>query len=411
MGKKIARGIGSAICVILFLLCAVMLVFSFVFGAEGIVGIFGYNVFICESSYYESVPQGSAVIVESCEPYELENGNLVLYYQKQEDALLDAEKHPVMGYAGEVSTVDGLYYISVSGEGGEASVAENDLVGRCHWASKPLGSIIDFVQTPLGVCLMAVLPCLAFVIFELTRRYDELQVPEVQPVVKNPSENKPSPRFGVNSEGKATYSRYGRASTQSTDSKRADSVLFSLNSDKSAKRDVFGGSARPAAKPKTSSRTEAEKPAVAAAKPATKVIVPPQEPKPAVKGGTPASVAAKRYIDNAVNEPVADRTSEIAKIEPKKKSDAFFAQSTAPQIGKRNLSTTGGTQRDSRAVIDLEETLASSRKGTSGKRSADILASRSRRDLMSDDSANDAIDRSRYDVDDILAGIGNRRKP
>ncbi len=395
MGKKIARIIGSAVCVLLFVICVLMLVLSFVFGSEGLVGIFGYNVYISETSYYDSVPYGSAVIVENCEPYELDNGNLVLYYQKNEDALLDEDKTPVLGYAGEVTTVDGIYYIAVSGEGGDVSVAENNLVGRCHWSSVPLGRVIDFVKTPLGVCLIAVLPCLAFIIFELTRRYEELQVPEVQPVVKNPEEKKPEPRFSVNKDGKASYSRYGSRAN----SNNANSVLFSLNSDSTKDDDIF-------------SRKPVEKSAPAVEKPAAKPEpARPKESPAAAKITTPPSVAAKRYLDNAVNDPVSTKTSEIPQIQPKKKSDAFFAQSTAPQIGRRPIAGSP-TKGDSRSVIDLEETLATSRKGTSGKRSNEILAQKSRSDIISDDSATeDAIDRGRYEVDDILAGISNRRRP
>lgn len=393
MGKKIARIAGSVVCAVLFAACVLMLVLSFVFGAEGLVGIFGYNVYISETSYYDSVPYGSAVIVESCEPYELENGNLVLYYQKGENDLLDENMTPVLGYAGEISTVDGIYYIAVSGEGGDVSVAENHLVGRCHWSSEPLGKVIGFVNTPLGVCLIAVLPCLAFIIFELTRRYEELQVPEVQPVVKNPEENKPEPRFSVNNDGKASYSRYGSRAGGGN----ANSVLFSLNSD-SSRGDIFG------------SRKPVEKSAPPAEAPAPKAA-PAADSAAEIKAKTPPSVAAKRYLDNAVNDPVSSKTSELPQIQPKKKNDAFFTQSTAPQIGRKP--TAGSAAKgDSRSVIDLEETLATSRKGATGKRSNEILAQKSRSDIIADDSAaEDAIDRGRYEVDDILAGISNRRRP
>lgn len=399
MGKKIARIIGSIICVILFLICALMLVLSFIFGSEGIVDIFGYNVYISDTGYYESVPRGSAVVVEKCEPYELENGNLILFYQKNPDELLNETKTAIMGYAGEVTTVDGIYYIAVSGEGGNASVAENDLVGRCHWSSEPLGKVIDFVKTPLGVCLIAVLPCLAFIIFELTRRYEELQVPEVQPVVKNPEENKPEPRFTVNNDGNASYSRYGSRGSKNN----ANSVLFSLNSDSSKSEDIF-------------SKSSAEKKPTPTAKPVQKPVEPVKikndtDSSADIKGTTPPSVAAKRYLDNAVNDTVSTKTSEIPQIQPRKKNDAFFAQSSAPQIGRKPIGNSS-VKKDNRSVIDLEETLASSRKGASGKRSNEILAQKSRSDIIADDSTDDAIDRSRYEVDDILAGITtNRRRP
>ncbi|MGN1109731.1 MAG: hypothetical protein ACI4RK_10175, partial [Oscillospiraceae bacterium] len=85
---------------------------------------------------------------------------------------------------------------------------------------------------------------------------------------------------------------------------------------------------------------------------------------------------------------------------------AFFAQSEAPQIGK------GLVGKQSRSIIDLEDALATapSRGGKpeSGRRSADILAAKNRSDLITED--DDSRDKSRYEVDDILAGIERRRK-
>ena len=133
--------------------------------------------------------------------------------------------------------------------------------------------------------------------------------------------------------------------------------------------------------------------------------------KPLDKPTLPAPVAAKRYIDNTVapapKSPENADTAELPLMEKpkrKKRSDAFFAQSEAPQIGR---GLTG--KQSSKAIIDLEDALAtapSRPKPEGSRRSADILAAKNRSDLIPDD--DDSRDKSRYDVDDILAGIERR---
>ena len=78
-GKKIARVIGLTVASLLGVIFLLMVISAAAFGSAGTVGVFGFNLFICDSSDYDSIPAGSAVISTSCAPYDLEEGNLVLY--------------------------------------------------------------------------------------------------------------------------------------------------------------------------------------------------------------------------------------------------------------------------------------------------------------------------------------------
>ena len=144
----------------------------------------------------------------------------------------------------------------------------------------------------------------------------------------------------------------------------------------------------------------------------------PSAAKTPEKPTLPAPVAAKRYIDNTVapakptdsmaEKPKLAGTAELPipkKPKKKKRNDAFFAQSEAPQIGR---GLTG--KQSSKAIIDLEDALATAPSRPSrpeqSRRSADILAAKNRSDLIPDD--DDTRDKSRYEVDDILAGIERR---
>lgn len=397
MGRKIARGFGIAVCILLFVLCVFMVIVSAVFGADGLVNAFGYNLYLCEESSFEGVTSGSAVVVEQCEPYDLTVGTLILYKTGAE-----GEELHTLGYTETVTHKDGVYSLTVSdNNNGHVLISEGDFIGRAGWSSPALGKIISFSTSPWGVIVMAVLPCLALIIFSVIKGVmDDQPLPEVVPQVKNAEREEPKPASGISvkADGNAEYSR----SANNKAAKTADSVLF-----------TYGAKKSPAVmKPEAPAvRTAAQKPA---AKPAAE--------KPANSGGVPSSVAARKYIDSATAaKPVAESkpasakvsgaTAEIPQMPRKTKSDAFFTQSSAPQIGRQRPSA------QTRAVIDLEDALAtandkreSSRKPSdaSSKRSADILAAKRRDELMTED--DDTRDKNRYEVDDILAGLDRRHR-
>lgn len=402
MGRKIARGFGIAICILLFVLCVFMIIVSSVFGSEGLVGAFGYNLYMCETSSFEGVAAGSAVVVEQCEPYDLTVGTLVLYKTGTEDEQMQA-----LGYTETVTHKDGVYSLTVTDSNGEPDlISEGDFIGRAGWSSPALGRLITFSLSPWGIIVMAVLPCLALIIFSVVKGVvDDQPLPEVVPQVKNAESEEPKPSAGISvkSDGNAEYSRLSRGSEPKT----ADSVLFTYGAKKSpATMRPDTPPAKPAPVKQTAQKTEPQKPA---------------------SGGVPSSIAAKKYIDNATAAKTAkpaatekrpepakktvDATTELPRLRKNTRNDAFFSQSSAPQIGRQRPSA------QTRAVIDLEDALATANdkreshkksSDASARRSADILATKRRDELMTED--DDTRDKNRYDVDDILAGLDRRRR-
>lgn len=408
MGKKIARGLGMTICVLLFLLCVFMMIMSAAFGSEGLVGLFGYNLYLCEESGFEGLNSGAAVIVEQCEPYDIIEGNLILYSA----AGMEDEIIPALGYTETITMRDGVYSFNITDSSGNPVViSESAFIGKAGWSSDILGRLISFSLTPWGICVMAVLPCLALIIFAIVKGYaDSRPLPEILPQVKNAEEEQTS-QTGISvKDGKAEYGRSGTVKN----SKTADNVLFTYNSAKT-------GRGNPVSKPAPAQPTRTQtQPQQAGLQQTERKKTSPAAVKPDTSG-VPSSIAAKRYLDNAVK-PAAPKTSgataELPRIPKKPKSDAFFAQSGAPQIGRGSSRMSSST----RAVVDLEDALASanrrdvvpsavgaSRKadGSAGRKSAEILAAKNREQLISDD--DDSRDRGRYEVDDILAGIDHRR--
>lgn len=439
MGKKIVRGIGIAVCVLLFVSCVFMIVISAVFGAEGLVGAFGYNLYLCEESGFDGLNSGAAVVIEQCEPYDITEGNLVLYSA----AGIDEEIIPALGYAESITMSDGVYTLELTDSEGElTTISESALVGRAGWSSDILGTVIRFSLSPWGVCLMAVLPCLALIVFTLVRGSERDELPEVVPQRKTADNAAPSQSgISVKPDGKAEYSRVSGAAG----SKNADSVLFTYGA-QGARRNPVSKPApqqsRPAqpAQKSTDQLQELKRLAEQTSKKPSPAVMKKEEPlreQPAASkapvtpkapaGAVPSSVAAKRYVDNTVKPAEkSGATAEIPQLPKKQKSDAFFAQSSAPQIG-RGLKNNSSA----RAVIDLEDALASTerrdvvpsavgaskssagrapsagRSQTAGRRSSQILASKGREQLFTDE--DDSRDRGRYDVDDILAGIDRKK--
>ena len=421
-GKKIIRGVGIGVCIVLAVLFIVMIVTSAAFGSAKAVGIFGFDVFVCESGDYDSVPAGSAVIATKCAPYDLEQGNLVLYSTDP----MDNNAELAMGYYYDFKLIDGVYYLSLVNGSDSTVISEAALIGKAEWCSPFLGTFITFMKSPWGVFVMAVLPCALLLIYDLLRtKASERPLPEIIPQVKNTDENTAEPQISVSENGSASF----RKNTHHAAS--ADSVLFTYGSAAKKQpapgaptmsdRDVLSLLNAPSHKQEKESK-DAVKPFLKTSPADIEKSLTSENEKPE-KPTLPAPVAAKRYIDNTVTpvnltkEPeksekrVSTGTAELQIPEKprKKRPDAFFAQSEAPQIGK-GISAGKTGKQSSKAIIDLEDALAAapsrSTRPESSRRSADILAAKNRSDLIPED--DDTRDKSRYDVDDILAGIERR---
>lgn len=402
LAKKFFRGVGYAVCAVLLLLCILLAVLAAGFGAQGTVELFGFDLYLVDTDEVEQVPAGSVVIARECRAYDIEEGGMVLYNRSTDDGSV-----PALGYVDSVRMDDGVYYITVSVDKDSYEFSERDLIGSAEKSSEFLGAVISFSRKPMGVFVIAFLPCAALIIYDIIRAAAARRpLPEVVPQVKNSPENdEPAPAAGISvkPEGSASYSRSGGARPAAT----ADSVLFSY----------AGKQRRPDIIPLTDKKPAAEKPAPAvsektselsekaeAVKDVAAFSAVPAEEKTAV----PAPTAAKHYVDSAARSSTA--TAEIPVLPKKKATDAFFSQSEAPQIAPRR---SAAAEKTAKAVIDLEDALATAEERShrtareSGRRSAEILATKSVSDLISAD--DDSLDKSRYEIDDILAGLDKRK--
>lgn len=433
MKKKIFRVLGYVLCGILMALCILLAITSSVFGAKKTVDIFGMNIYIVDNDDIPSAPNGSAVLVQKSTAAALEEGKLILYLKS------DADDDPTLGYVKEIAARDGVHYITVSYRDTTYELTESKLVGRADYSSKFWGAAIRFIKTPLGVMVIAVLPCAALILYDIIRAAAANRPePEVVPKVKNADEEQPHTdvKLSVDTEGKALYSKDRSLKPLPKDS----SVLFNFSGKQKDVKKEPAKSERPIIpltdkKPRTMpdkkpqdtpkaethektgkffdvklpsddfEREEAGK--ISAAPKADASAI---KPEPKIHVNT-AVGSYSQGTEKPHRESVPVKTAEIPVIAKKPSgSDAFFAQQTvgrqiAPQIGR---------QRRPQPLPEDEPSASRSARPksekTAGKRSTQILASKSFDDLLSDDDdfsypsgINDKA------VDDILAGIDHKK--
>lgn len=417
--EKFFRVVGYVFCAIMLVVCILLIVAAAGFSSREVVNVFGYNIYIVQAEGFYKAPKGSAVIVKKASAFNIESGKLILYEKGGEG------DQYALGYVKEPHVADGVYYLTVTDNVSILEVPEVRLVGTADYSSEFVGSVINFIKTPFGIFCIAVMPCVALVLYDFIRASAKNRPePEVEPQIKNYREEVVTQKnISVKGDGKAAYSRTESGGSAA----EADGVLFNYSPKKQKNQDVpknerpiipLTDRTSPDASrgiPKTS-----DIPRSGGSAPAPKRVNPGAMPK------TPDAVGISRYIDNSQdgklpnNADTQDKTAELPKIKKSRDAgDAFFAQTTstsavipknnsaAPQIG-RQIPKRPAEEPDADENSRRSETVSHPR--TSGRRSTQILASKRVSDLIDDDDdvrghgnnrSNDSI------VDDIISGINN----
>lgn len=390
MLKKFFRGLGYVICAVLLVLCVLLIVAAAAFGSKDTVGAFGINIFLVESENITTAPNDSAVIVRKCSVHDLRKGNLVMYLTN------DEERSSALAYVKDIYPNDGTYFVTVTLDDKDTVVPDAAIVGRADYSSLVLGRLILFVRTPLGVLFLAVLPCVALVIYDVLRAYaSKLPPPEVIPQVKNvdgdsfedeqvvSAARHNGNKLAINDDGKAAFSR-GRSAQKAKD---AGDVLFNYSGRQQTKKT----DERPVIPiPLTDKKPEITKPTVKLPeRPSsgyTSIInIGKEEPR------TPTNVAVGRYAQNSEEitaEPrrsTPNKTAELPNIPKRDTGDAFFAQTDAPTFNedtlkRANSAASRSQQRDRGEDIAIGRTARTAR-----RRSTQIIASKGMDELLSDD--------------------------
>lgn len=370
------------------------------FDSQKTVDAFGYNIYIVEVDGFESAPRGSAVLVRKCGILELERGNLVLWKNNDD--------RPALGYIYEITLSDGVYSLMLSENSKEYIVAESQIIGHAEFSSSFFGQVILFIKTPFGVFCIAVLPCIALILYDIIRacaKKNQSEL-EVEPQFKNASERVSieqqrgvqNTTIGVNSDGRAAYGR-----KKAIDASAADQILFELashrqketQSKKTNPRTISPDYARPVKSEPTAEPKDY-----------------PNPPRTAAMGAYSKVSENTPNANPLITTPVKDKTTQLPNIPKRNSNDAFFSQtSIATGRQKRSAPQIGKSAGESESERTGESANKSTPRAVSGRKSSQILASKNIDDLISDD--DDFRDKSRISkniVDDILADIKKNDK-
>lgn len=163
----------------LFLLAAALM-----FRGGSAPALFGHYVFLAETDAFSAVKKGSALIVDPVELTEINPGNIIIF--------TDEEGGDRIGEVQAAASDDGIYTFTVRNDAnGSVTVGQSHIVGKGIYYSEFLGAIVSFATSPAGVCLIAILPCAAFVIFEIVaivkRRAPQPEVDTVKKQYETPT--------------------------------------------------------------------------------------------------------------------------------------------------------------------------------------------------------------------------------
>lgn len=394
MNKKIFRVLGYIFCGLLICLCILLVVASSMFSAQKTVDVFGVNVFVVDNDDIPSAPKGSAVLVKKGDCADLEVGKLVLYIKA------DAYDTPTLGYVRELEARDGVYYVTVSYKDSTYEFPESMLIGRADYSSKFWGGVIGFIKTPLGIMLVAVLPCVALILYDIIRTAAANRpAPEVIPIVKNADEELPHSdiKLSVDNDGKARYDKDRSLKRLPKD----NDILFNYSGKQKAVKKEIPRNERPII-PLTDKKPQSSAPKTGGSEKTGKFF----------DVRLPADGSSVTETATAQIERPSDKTAELPAMSEKKANrDAFFAQ---PSVGRQAAPQIGAPRRAGQSNASAEESAQTPSRAkpekTAGKRSTQIIASKSFDDLLADDD-DTSYSGSRSDkaVDEILAGL-NRKK-
>ena len=138
----------------------ILLVGALLFRGGKAPALFGHYVFLAETDAFSAVKKGSALIVDPVELTEINPGNIIIFTDEQGDDRI--------GEVQASASDDGIYTFTVRTDiESNVTVGQSHIVGKGIYYSEFVGAIISFATSPAGVCLIAIFPCIAFVVFEV----------------------------------------------------------------------------------------------------------------------------------------------------------------------------------------------------------------------------------------------------
>ena len=235
--NKIGQIVLRVICGI-FLIIAIFLgsVAAFYSIGGGAPNLFGKYFYIVKTDAFDLLKNGTALIAEEVDAYEIQPWNIVIFTLEN--------NAPALAEIRTSELSDGVYsFTAVTENGNQITLSQSQIVAKGMTYSDFWGAIISFASSPMGVMLIAVVPCLIIIVIEITKFIRKtLPQPEIETVKKQletPTYTPDTGRAGAMSAYKSSSlddsigiyeGQSGRTSVDRTDvleiSNRAEIPLF-----------------------------------------------------------------------------------------------------------------------------------------------------------------------------------------
>lgn len=172
--------------IVLRILCGVLLVLTLFLGVVAAVytvgggapNLFGTSLFIVKTDAFDLLENGTALIAKQVQYAEIQPGNIIIFsLENNRPALAEIRN-------GELS--DGVYTFTAATENGDLiTLSQSQIVAKGVSYSNFWGAVITFASSPIGLLLIAVIPCLILIIIEFSKFLRKaLPEPEIETVKK-----------------------------------------------------------------------------------------------------------------------------------------------------------------------------------------------------------------------------------
>ncbi len=139
----------------IFLLAA-----SVIFSGDTAPKFFSRRIYLVETDAFSLVKNGSALITEQEDAENIAPGNIIIFSDDEEEIRI--------GEVREAKLDDGVYTFKVKNDlDEEMTIGQSRIMGKGIYYSDIIGALVSFAMSPAGVCLIAVLPCAAFIVLEI----------------------------------------------------------------------------------------------------------------------------------------------------------------------------------------------------------------------------------------------------
>lgn len=176
--------------VILRIICGIFLVAVLFFGvvalsysvSGGAPNIFGTYIYLVKTDAFDLLEDGTALVAqgvpEKIHPSEIQPWNIVVFTLENGEPALAEVRSSVLA--------DGVYSFEVATENGVLiTLSQSQILAMGTSYSNIWGKIISFASSPLGVLLIAVLPCLIIIVLEISKFISRtMPQPEIETVKK-----------------------------------------------------------------------------------------------------------------------------------------------------------------------------------------------------------------------------------